>query len=306
MRFKQLLLLIFLQIPAVLCQDIVRGISWFGFETQYFNLMCTWKHDIWWNVREISRIGFNYIRVPFSLQFVEKDYWADMDELFRAADQHNLSLQLDFHRLHSDMQSPVPFDAMYSFDDFLAAWRIILDRYHEQTHLRSLDIFNEFQGDDAQQWSTIAQEIVLYIENLFPDRFEYYVQGTDWSNDISGVFVDTTFDDRIVYSLHKYSFSTPDEGDPFASWAASFGDIAGRRVSVGEFGYRTGVREDEQFIEQFVAFLHRQGISDNSFFWTWTYNSGDTGGILRDDCETIDHDKVAVLEQLWGLNQQEL
>src|SRR5262249_44642864 len=39
---------------------------------------------------------------------------------------------------------------------------------------------------------------------------------------------------------------------------------------------------------------------DSAFYWTWNPNSSDTGGILRDDWNTVREDKVALLRRLWN------
>ena len=50
MKFSLLKLLFFL--PSVNC--LIKGINWFGFETEYKNLMCTWTNDIEWNINKIK------------------------------------------------------------------------------------------------------------------------------------------------------------------------------------------------------------------------------------------------------------
>ena len=61
---------------------IIKGINWFGFETEYKDLMCTWAHSIDWHLHKIKEVGFNYIRLPFSLEFVQEGNWSQMDEFF--------------------------------------------------------------------------------------------------------------------------------------------------------------------------------------------------------------------------------
>ena len=40
-------------------ENIVRGINWFGYETEYKNLMCLWTHDIDWHLTTMKTVGFN-------------------------------------------------------------------------------------------------------------------------------------------------------------------------------------------------------------------------------------------------------
>ena len=41
--------------------------------------MCTWTNDIEWNINKIKELDFNYIRLPFSLEFVIDGDWKEMD-----------------------------------------------------------------------------------------------------------------------------------------------------------------------------------------------------------------------------------
>jgi aryl-phospho-beta-D-glucosidase BglC (GH1 family) len=52
----------------------------------------------------MKEIGFNYIRLPFSMDFIKKDDWTEMDQFFEKAEQNNISISLDFHRLHNSFQ----------------------------------------------------------------------------------------------------------------------------------------------------------------------------------------------------------
>ena len=70
-------------------------------------------------------------------------------------------------------------------------------------------------------------------------------------------------------------------------------------ISVGEWGYKTdGDNFEKVFAKEFVNWLKENNIRD-TFFWTWSFNSGDTGGILKEDCTTIDNEKITLLHDLW-------
>ena len=153
---------------------IIKGLNWFGFETQYFNLMCTWAHDIEWHIEKIDELGFNYIRLPFSVEFTEKGDWKDMDEFFEKIQYYNIDVALDCHRLHSTHQSAKPYDNYVSFDDFLESWRTILSRYVDVPNLKAVDIFNEYQSDNYVEWNSIARQTLEYLEYHFPGRFKYF------------------------------------------------------------------------------------------------------------------------------------
>jgi endoglucanase len=47
-----------------------------------------------------------------------------------------------------------------------------------------------------------------------------------------------------------------------------------------------------------VDWLKCKGVR-NFFYWSWNPNSGDTGGILQDDWQTVSQDKYNNLKRLW-------
>lgn len=279
-------------------ENIIKGINYFGFETEYKNLMCTWSNDIQWNVQKIKELGFNYIRLPFSLEFIQEGNFQNMDIFFEESRKLNLNVVLDFHRLSSTHQSSKPYDNNFSFDEFLDGWLTILKRYEGFENLKAVDIFNEYQSDNYVEWNSLARQIVSFIESEFPDRFIYFIGGTNWGGNIHNMDLsDLSFHDRIRYSIHKYWFS---DTEPYeAKWDYSFGDHK-PVVSVGEWGYMSEVKSEVEWAENFVDYLIQNELRD-TFFWCWSPNSGDTKGILLDDCTNVDHDKMALLRRLWGV-----
>ncbi len=280
---------------------IIKGLNWFGFETQYFNLMCTWAHDIEWHIEKIDELGFNYIRLPFSVEFTQKGEWKDMDEFFEKIQYYNIDVALDCHRLHSTHQSAKPYDNYVSFDDFLESWRTILSRYVDVPNLKAVDIFNEYQSDNYVEWNSIARQTLEYLEYHFPGRFKYFVGGTNWGGSLHYVNLeDLFFKNRISYTVHKYWFS---DSDPYEDkWDYSFADLDLPVVNIGEWGYKSESLQETSWAEKFVDFLKEKSLTD-TFFWTYSFNSIDTGGILLYDCTSVDEDKMALLHKLWTPNR---
>lgn len=283
---------------------IIKGINWFGFETEYKDLMCTWAHSIDWHLHKIKEVGFNYIRLPFSLEFVQEGNWSQMDEFFKKSKELDLNVVLDFHRLHSTHQSAKPYDNDYDFDDFLEGWKIILNRYKDYENLRAVDIFNEYQSTNYVEWNNLSRQIVSFIETNFPNRFEFFVGGTNWGGNLHNMDLsDLAFHDRIRYSIHKYWFS---DTEPYeGKWNYSFGDHK-PVINVGEWGYMSDVQSEAEWAERFVEYLRDNDLRD-TFFWTWSHNSGDTAGILLEssksqsgqDCNDVDYKKMLLLHHLW-------
>jgi endoglucanase len=276
--------------------SIIRGISFWGLETEYMNFMCDWQHDIDWHCAKMKEVGFNTLRVPISHDYIERNDWTALDTLFDRAEVHGLEIVLDYHRLHKTHQSFKPYDQEVTFDTFLYSWETILNRYKDRQILVAVDIWNEYQGDNYVEWNNISRQIVSFLEDRFPGRFYYYVGGVNWGGNLHDISLeDLPFSDRIRYTIHKYWFSDKEKYED--QWTYSFPSNKSI-VNVGEFGYQSDQQKQIDWVERFIAYLRRVGVRD-TFFWGWSFNSGDTGGILRENCETIDTSKIDMLHTLW-------
>lgn len=117
--------------------------------------------------------------------------------------------------------------------------------------------------------------------------------GLLWGGLLVGLNIeDLPFSNRIMYSTHKYHFSNP---ATVAGWDASFGSVfPPQKLMVGEWGFRNP--EDMWFGREFSKYLLNKKIL-NQFFWTIAH-SGDTGGLWKDDCQTIDMAKYDIIKPL--------
>ena len=118
--------------------------------------------------------------------------------------------------------------------------------------------------------------------------------------------------DKLVLSPHTYgpdvyvksSFGASNfPVNLAADWETLFGQFSpAHPVVVGEWGGRygngTGGQADVRWQNAFVDYLVSKGIR-SSFYWSYTPNSGDTGGIL-DDNLVPRQDKLALLHRHWG------
>jgi aryl-phospho-beta-D-glucosidase BglC (GH1 family) len=117
---------------------------------------------------------------------------------------------------------------------------------------------------------------------------------------------------KLVLSPHTYGpdvfkkpkFDAPDfPANLAADWEQLFGQFEPLLTVVpGEWGGRYGHggsgQKDVAWQNAFVDYLLSKGIR-NSFYWCYTPNSGDTGGIL-DDSLAVQEDKMTLLRRLWG------
>lgn len=281
---------------------IRRGISLFGLETEFRNVMCTWQHDVPWLLNKLESLGFNTIRIPFSYDYVHTGDWSVLDDLFHHIQETNLSAVLDFHRIDDTHQSPKPWiEGKVDFEHFLQAWNTVLQRYGTNPRLTGLDIFNEYQGDNYVEWNNIARQIVSYIDSSYGKlNLTYYVQGTNWGGNIHFLNLeDMECSDRVRYTIHKYHFSDKEPLEDNWSWSFGLADHATGKINVGEWGFISDHPNEVDWARRFVAWLKLKGIRD-SFFWCASPNSFDTGGILLDDCSSVDCRKMKILRDYWS------
>ena len=104
-----------------------------------------------------------------------------------------------------------------------------------------------------------------------------------------------------VYMKSSFKAASFPENLP-ANWEILFGQFyPAHPVVIGEWGGKygngTGGHQDLVWQNAFVDYLKSKGMSD-TFYWSYTPNSGDTGGILDDQLQ-VREDKMALLRRLW-------
>jgi endoglucanase len=284
-----------------------------------------WCQPLEWHIKKIHEIGFNYIRVPISEDLIMSNwdtlYPGDgivnpnfpehgmrsieiLDLFFDLTLKYNMSVIMDIHRLNPSSQAPKPFidNTIYTFVRFMDAWVRILDRYQDRPNLLGVDVFNEYQSDDWNDWIQLAQITINHIQAKFPGRFHYYIEGSRWGGDLSGARSKPITDlENTTYSVHKYWFSDTDivndQNRLIDSWEYSFGFL-NQEVMVGEWGYISEDGKQSQWATWFVEYLRTKNIRD-TFFWAWNFDSGDTKGVLMDDCWNVNQGKIDLLHHLW-------
>jgi endoglucanase len=270
----------------------IRGISVYGFETEHASLQCDFVSSYDQILANVQALGFNTVRLPFCHDYLHNTNMSAMDNFFEAVRQTQLDVVLDFHRIVNYKQSPKPYDNEHPFQMFLDDWLFILDRYQHNNHLVGVDLFNEPQSNEWEEWNALATKAVKAIEDKFPYRFFYMVGCVSWGSDCSKLKIDVPYDNRVFHTVHRYSWHTGD-------WDISFGNIGdGQKMIVGEYGAKSDLPNQMDWFKDFLKYLKRRNIM-NSFFWTYAVSS-DTGGIFQDDCRTLELDKMRLLWDYWG------
>ena len=227
----------------------------------------------------------------------------------------------------------------YTKENWTRDLAFVARRYANMPHFFGIDIYNEPNGivrwsvgdknsnDPVNFWKTAAESAAAAVLAANP-KLMIFVQGingnfdgmekTDipmnWGED----FQPQAYQpldipaDKLVLSPHTYgpdvyvkaSFGAANfPANLVEHWNSLFGQFAQKHpVVVGEWGGKYGEgtsgQKDAVWQDAFVDYLISKGMR-SSFYWCYTPNSGDTGGIL-DDKLNVRPEKMALLRKLWG------
>lgn len=214
----------------------------------------------------------------------------------------------------------------------------VANRYAGLSHFFAIDIYNEPNGivrwstGDANAsnpkyfWKSAAEKASSAILAANPNLM-IFVEGINgnWDGiENSNIPMNYAEDfqphayqplnipyDKLVLSPHTYgpdvyvktTFNAANfPANLAADWETLFGKFYPQHPVVpGEWGGRYGVNGDSRDVawqNAYVDYAVSKGMRD-SFYWCYTPNSGDTGGIL-DDNLNVRTDKIALLQKLWG------
>ncbi|AKJ28936.1 glycoside hydrolase family 5 protein [Caldimonas brevitalea] len=254
-----------------------------------------------------------------------------LDKLVAEMDRRGMYVLIDHHRPDCQAISELWYVPGYTEAQWIADLRAVAKRYKGYRHFLGLDLKNEPHGsatwgtgNTATDWNLAAERAskavlaeapntLVFVEGIGGQSHCSTTPGWWWGGNLEPLAC-TGLDiplNRLVLSPHVYGPDVAhqsyfDAGDfpnnlP-AVWEAHFGRFAnqGYAMAIGETGgqYGTGQAKDKAFQDTLFAWLKRKGIR-NLFYWSWNPNSGDTGGILKDDWVSLREDKLALLRSFW-------
>eukprot|EP01132_Coremiostelium_polycephalum_P003731 gene3731-4648_t len=330
----------------------LKGINWFGCETETSVVHGLWARDYNEYLDFLQSNHFNAIRIPFSLEMVLKDPFPTsisitstmnsdlqglralsvLDLIIEAAGERGIFILLDLHsfRPNDRLQDGLWYNSVFSEQETLKCWNILILRYGRCWNVLGVDLKNEpysatwNTGNMATDWDQAINRIGGFIQNNGGNRWLIFGQGVAsqqnsqlaccWAESFEGEGRDSTsinlpLNDKFVYSPHCYGPSVVNHvhfrSNNFPSnlpphWDLNFGLLptnTKRAVVVGEWGGKYFDSLDKLWMDSFVNYLVQRGTTDN-FFWCLNPNSGDTNGVLMDDWYTIHQEKLDLLQKL--------
>jgi endoglucanase len=248
-----------------------------------------------------------------------------MDKVVGYAGQIGLRILLDRHAVNAGYLSPLWYSNDYPQSRWISDWQMLAQRYQGNTTIIGADLHNEPHepacwgcGDPARDWRLAAETAGNAILAINPDWLivvegvqTYRDQWYWWGGNLMGARdypVRLNVPHHLIYSAHDYPasvFNQPWFSDPSypanlpGIWDAYWGYLHKGNtapVLIGEFGTKLQTASDKQWYDAITSYLGAAGI--NFTFWSWNPNSVDTGGILKEDWQTVNEDKMAVLKPL--------
>jgi len=223
----------------------------------------------------------------------------------------------------------------YPESRWISDWTMLASRYANNPTVVGGDLHNEPYGParwgdgSANDWRLAAERAGNAILAVNPNWL-IVVEGVEqassgeywWGGNLSNAGnypVRLNQPGRLVYSPHDYPSSLYQEEwfkDPnypnnlTQVWDRTWGYLYRENIApvlLGEFGTKLKTTSDQQWFDKITAYLagDLDGNGTNDLppgqlgmswtYWCWNPNSGDTGGILADDWQTVNTNKLAKL-----------
>jgi endoglucanase len=231
----------------------LRGVTWFGMETEMHVPHGLWVRDYRDVLAQIDAAGFNLIRLPYSVQALRSDEVrgvsfaeginADLqglgpigvlDRIIAAAQDLGLLVLLDSHRLSDERIPELWYGDGFTEADWIDTWTMLARRYRDTPCVIGADVKNEPHG--AASWGTgdettdfrlaaercgdaiheIAPHWLIVVEGVEKNVPGQQLSGHWWGGNLEGVRaapVRLRVPNRVVYSPHEYG-----HGVGAASW----------------------------------------------------------------------------------------
>jgi len=223
---------------------LLRGVNWFGIETETHAPHGLWKRDYKEMLGQIKSLGYNVIRLPYSVQSLRasnitgidfsigsnqelqgKSPLEVMDSIIQEAGRQDLLVLLDSHRLNDQRIPELWYGDGFTEADWIDTWKMLATRYKNQLNVIGADLKNEPHGraswgtnDAATDWRLAAQRAGNAILAINPNWL-IVVEGVEknvpgqklavhWMGaNLEGVErfpVRLSRPNKLVYSPHEY------------------------------------------------------------------------------------------------------
>lgn len=218
---------------------ILRGINWFGLETNTFAPHGLWTRSMDSMLDQVAGMGFNCLRLPYSDDIFKSSSVPNgidfnqnpdlrnlsalqvMDKVIEKAGARGIKTILDRHRPDKDGQSPLWYTPAVSEEVWIQHWEALAQRYKNNPNVIGCDLHNEphspatwGSGNVSNDWRLAAERAGNRILAVNPNLL-IVVEGVDtaggssywWGGNLKGAAsapVRLNTAGRLVYQTHDY------------------------------------------------------------------------------------------------------
>ena len=233
------------------------------------------------DIRYIRKTGMNTIRMPFHYKlFTDEDYmglsasqdgFQRLDSLVSWCRESNIYLILDMHdapggqtgdNIDDSYGYPWLMTSEASQQQFTEIWKKIAEHYKNEPVILGYDLLNEpiatYFPDEKEKLNSALEPLykraVAAIREVDKDHI-VLLGGAQWNGNFR-VFHDSKFDDKMMYTCHRYWCDTLQTN---IQDFVSFRDSVDLPIYMGETGENT-----DQWIGAWTRLMERNNIG-------WTY-----------------------------------
>ena len=259
-----------------------------------------------------------------------------MDKILGELNNQHMYFILDNHNPDCNGQSDLWYTAQYSETQWINDLKFLAKRYSNLEYFAGLDLKNEPKGTatwgtgQSTDWNKAAERagsevlsvnnnLLIFIEGIGENPlcstsgFGHFWGENLESFDCTPISNTIIPYNKLILSPHIYGPDVANQ-DYFKSssfpanmpniWDKQFGYLSNKNMTLvpGEWGGKDGnggLASDAVWHTAITKYYSSKGIC-NSFYWSWNPNSGDTGGILKDDWTQVWDNKLNLLNSYWN------
>ncbi len=259
-----------------------------------------------------------------------------LDKVVNELNNQQMYILLDHHTPDCAAISDLWYTGSYSEQSWIDDLKFLAARYKNLSYFMGMDIKNEPKGsatwgtgNSKTDWNLAVEKaskqilqannnILIFVQGVQSNPTCSSTAGHWWGGNMepmncTAINSSSLPKDKMVYSPHVYGpdvymqpeFTSSEFPNNLRNvWERDFGFLINKGYTVvpGEWGGRYGnggTAKDVTWHNALVSYFKEKGIC-SSFYWDWNPNSGDTGGVLKDDWSTVWKNKADMLNSYFN------